>query len=373
MHQGPRSATEKQHVSRVPPSLPFREVWELKISLLARRHMRVSYLCLLALSGASGFAAPRAPPQLRRVSRGRPLPRIVAAEDAEPRPPYVLTGLPRPLWRGRMMGWAHSTKAWYLLSLAYVVAAWRMPTRTPIGAGGLALRIAAAAASSANIRISDGYHNADRRGEAALTPETELFWLRWDYVGISSVLTTLLWLWAFNFGFVGRLRAVCVAGGVATGLVGVISRTVVPRKIGHTLVKVIMALQFVGLLGYLCVKCVTTCPARCSTFFHSSALSPQAIPSPGRHLRLSTRLAHAAAVVSRHAYSSARALPAVTNALIFWVYAPGLILYVLKRPQDAVFGFHELFHTSVLAGHLSSMALDLRDIALPCSRGLCGL
>ena len=68
----------------------------------------------------------------------------------------------------------------------------------------------------------------------------------------------------------------------------------------------------------------------------------------------------------------ARSAPcAVLNAGIFWIYAPGLILYVLKKPQSQTFGFHEIFHTSVLAGHVASMALDLRDIALPCARGFC--
>ena len=62
---------------------------------------------------------------------------------------------------------------------------------------------------------------------------------------------------------------------------------------------------------------------------------------------------------------------AVINAAIFWVYAPGLILYVLKKPQHPVFGFHELFHTSVLAGHIISMLFDLRNIAAPCFTGLC--
>ena len=61
------------------------------------------------------------------------------------------------------------------------------------------------------------------------------------------------------------------------------------------------------------------------------------------------------------------------NGYIFWVYAPGLILYVLKKPQNQVFGFHEMFHTSVLAGHVMSMLCDIRDILSPCARGLCGL
>ena len=61
------------------------------------------------------------------------------------------------------------------------------------------------------------------------------------------------------------------------------------------------------------------------------------------------------------------------NKTIFWLYLPGLLLYVLKKPKSPTFGFHEYFHSSVLAGHVSSMVLDLLDIMKPCARGLCGL
>mmetsp|Transcript_1488 Transcript_1488/g.4204 ORF Transcript_1488/g.4204 Transcript_1488/m.4204 type:complete len:111 (+) Transcript_1488:163-495(+) len=65
--------------------------------------------------------------------------------------------------------------------------------------------------------------------------------------------------------------------------------------------------------------------------------------------------------------------PAVSNAIIFWIYAPGLILYVLKKPKNQTFGFHEWFHSSVIAGHIASMIFDLRNIVSPCAAGLCGL
>jgi predicted membrane channel-forming protein YqfA (hemolysin III family) len=103
--------------------------------------------------------------------------------------------------------------------------------------------------------------------------------------------------------------------------VALLSWMLVPKKSGHTCVKLIMAFQFVGLLGYLCRLAQTSLPISCAK------------------------------------YTS-----------IFWVYAPGLILYVLKQPKNDYFGFHEFFHTSVLAGHVSSMLFDLWDIAAPCSR-----
>ena len=219
-----------------------------------------------------------------------------------------------------MMGWMHATRVWYLIAAAYVFACWRIPTKTPLSSSQLSLRLVAAVASSANVLISDGYHNADKRGEAALTTQAETTWLRWDYVGISSVLTSLLWLWSSNLAFIGLLSAVSFASGAATLLVAIIAATVVPKKSGHTAVKLVMATQFVGLLGYLATICETT--------------------------------------------------PCARNGRIFWVYAAGLILYVVKKPVSKVFGFHEYFHTSVLAGHVTSMLCDLRNIVTPCM--LCG-
>ena len=52
------------------------------------------------------------------------------------------------------------------------------------------------------------------------------------------------------------------------------------------------------------------------------------------------------------------------NALIFALYAPGLVFYVLKKPKSERFGFHEYFHASVLLGHMSSMLLDLREVVI---------
>lgn len=209
-----------------------------------------------ALSTAPSFGLSKRKPAVMQIKMKAELPRT--------RPPYVLTGLPRPQWRGRMMGWAHSTKAWYALAIGYVSTAASLRSPMPLGLMGILIRVAVAVASSANIFISDGYHNADRRGASALRPEVELFWLRCDYIGISSVLTSLLWLWSYNFGFVGKLPAVCVAGGACTSSVAALAFTVVPRKLGHTLVKAIMAFQFVVLLGYLCIQCVSACPPACS-------------------------------------------------------------------------------------------------------------
>ena len=201
--------------------------------------------------------------------------------------PYTLTDLPRPVWRGRMMGWLHRTRLWYLFAVVYVALAVRV-VKTPLNVG---LRVAAAIATSANIFISDGYHNGDKRGarrrNEAYDPSVERRWLKWDYVGISAILTTQYWLWASNFGWVARLKLGAWLSGAALIVVIAVSQLVVPRKAGHTTVKAVMGLQFVGLLGYLV--------------------------SMGCYVGPSARL----------------------NTLVFAAYSPGLVCYVLKKPKSS--------------------------------------
>ena len=270
--------------------------------------------------------------------------------QANSRPPYVLSGGPRPQWRGRAMGWLHKTRAWYIISIAYVVIASMLSRSStlPLMPRELLLRVLVACASSLNVLVSDGYHNPDTRGPDALTPGAELVWLRLDYLGISGVLTTLLWLWASNLNFPGVTAACSYASGVSTTLVGVRARVWVPAKVGHRAVKFLMAFQFVGLLGYLV----------------SLPFSPVRTRAP-RRLSL-VPVSISTLLLSVHPTLQACRM----SKLIFATYAPGLLLYVLKQPKSSVFGFHEYFHTSVIMGHVASIYFDLHDIASPCARFL---
>lgn len=245
---------------------------------------------------------------------------VTDAQSAPPskeRPPYLLTGLPHPRFRGSLMGFFHRTKLWYGLVVVYLSL---LAARGTLSAPSFTLRVLTAAATSANVLISDGYHNGDRRGGDAYTPDAETTWLRWDYVGISSILSTQLWLWSDNFLWPGNTRLAGVVSAAASSMVLALAHIIVPRKIGHTSVKLIMGFQFAALLGYL-VRCLyLICPATC-------------------------RL----------------------NALIFWLYLPGLVAYAIKWPKHPTFGFHEFFHSSVLLGHFASMVLDLRNAMAPCA------
>lgn len=245
------------------------------------------------------------------------------------RPPYFLTGAVRPRFRGQLMGWLHRKRLWYMLSVAYLaaVAVLSRGSVAPLDAFQYSLRVLSAAATCANVLISDGYHNPDQRvtkHPTAMTTQAETFWLKCDYIGISSVLTTAMWLWSSNMGWAGLLPLVCTMSGLATGAVALISAKIVPKNLGHTLVKIIMAFQFVVLMMYL--KNIIVSPA---------------MPAG-----------------------------ASFNVMIYWIYASGLILYAVKWPQNKIFGFHEIFHTSVILGHLSSMLCDLRDVAQPCCRAI---
>ena len=75
-----------------------------------------------------------------------------------------------------------------------------------------------------------------------------------------------------------------------------------------------------------------------------------------------------APVLTRVFFSGVHVQGCRVNRVIFGIYAPGLFLYVLKKPKSQFFGFHEYFHTSVIAGHIASMLFDLRDVMAPCAR-----
>jgi len=225
------------------------------------------------------------------------------------------------------MGWFHKTRTWYLVAVLYVVLAAVLGRgfrrSTPLSAIQLGWRVLAAGATSANVFISDRYHNPDRRlwagRERAYSAEAEMWALRSDYVGISSVLTTQLWLWSANMGWMLKLPLVAWASGVATFLVTLLSFLVVPAKSGHRLVKALMGCQFMAMLGYLAYSVMAVAPAPCKS-----------------------------------------------TVLIFFTYFPGLLVYALKWPKSSIFGFHEWFHTSVLCGHTISMIFDLRNVLAPC-------
>mmetsp|Transcript_8778 Transcript_8778/g.26395 ORF Transcript_8778/g.26395 Transcript_8778/m.26395 type:complete len:284 (+) Transcript_8778:194-1045(+) len=267
------------------------------------------------------FSVPR---KITAASKRGPPPRPAAAGWEPPppqkpgRPPYALSDLERPKYRGYLMGALHKTGAWYALSAAYVAAAAQQLRGTP--GWNLALRVALVGASSLSVWVSDGYHNPDLRTgpRSGVSEAKELGWLRLDYVTISLILSTNYWLWAHNIlqlGVVGGgLKTLAVASAAATACVAGTAALVLPRYFGHLIIKVLIGTQFVGFLGRLVTAALTSPSPACSA--------------------------------------------------IYAAYIPGFITYASKFPRDPTWGYHEYFHSSVLLGHLTSMGFDLKLLGL---------
>ena len=215
------------------------------------------------------------------------------------------------------------------------------------------IRVLIAAAFSANVLISDGYHNPDRRGGDALSADAELVWLRCDYIGISAVLTANYLLWASNLRWTNGLGLGGAASAAATALVTLLSATVVPRQAGHLAVKVIMGPQFSVLLTYL-VRPRARPPA------HAPPARVPPASAAARRRRPHAQSARAPASSGPHAVvERLRGERPDLRAV-----RAGAVFYVLKKPKSDRFGFHEYFHASVLLGHMSSMLLDLREVVI---------
>ena len=248
---------------------------------------------------------------------GMPPAKPVLMAMPQARKPYILTGLPRPRYRGALVGILHRTKVWYLCAAAYVAIAFKRSAASavPLTDVELALRVAAALITSANVFISDQYHNADLKGESPqgsrvfiggssskypnadlkgkYSKEHELFWMRLDYVGISAILASNQFLWSGNCGWHGLTRLAATYSGACLATVSLLAPKLDGNRDGSTkLVKYITGTQFMPAMTYLV-------------------------------LTMGGALAR--------------------NVVIYTLYASGLVLYVSKRPQSMRFGFHEIF------------------------------
>ena len=153
------------------------------------------------------------------------------------------------------MGWLHKTRVWYLLATAYVIAAFRISASAPLPLCGsaLALRVVSALVSSANVRISDSYHNADLKPPETNTKDNELKWMRFDYVGISAILTYNQFIWGGNCAWAGMTRLAAAYSGACLAIVAVCAPKLDGNRDGFTkIVKYITGTQFV--LPMTCIR-----------------------------------------------------------------------------------------------------------------------
>ena len=250
----------------------------------------------------------------------------MATSDADAKParlPYFRLaasgrskGVLRPRLRGAVMAWL--VRPWCALALLHWCSTlsrkqrWELP----------ALRACVWLSTTANVFISDRYHNSDRTPNPSL--ELELFWLRCDFSGIAAVLASTFALWSAHFDWHGRLPALCAlcascAVGVCILAFAVFERG--PRRGAKAAgaeggIKLLLAVQFLPCFGYMVQQALVS--ADCGAY-----------------------------------------------TLIWFVYLPGVVIYVLQWPKDGeLIGAHDIFHVCVVCGHLLSSFFDdmnLRD------------
>jgi len=251
------------------------------------------------------------------------------ATTPKPRPPYFRDGKPRPVLRGRIMQvllWP-----WPLTLLVHLVITNYLFPRTEM----VIPRALTALATTANVVLSDIYHNGDTRGH---TVADEIRWLRCDFVGISAVLSATFALWSAHFRWADPYPQLTAAMACATVLVAIVAFALFetdsaftcfrdpqharpgPRtQLGETLIKALLGAQFCFGFGVGMVW---------------RALGTACAP-----------------------YTA-----------IWFTYVPGFVAYVIDRPADGRWwGAHDLFHVCVIAGHVVSAVCDAVDLVTECA------
>ena len=216
---------------------------------------------------------------------------------------------------------------WPTFALCYVLtaqllsntAAWR-PELT-------LMRVLVACATSWSVFFSDKFHNSDKLGPKAqgiaAQRAWEAWWLRWDFVGISAVLSSTFGLWSAHVYFQGLLGVLTALSALLTGACAVAAFALFERKgtsmLGELLIKAILGIQFVVLFGYMV------------------------------HDLLQTSCA--------------------PHTVIWFTYLPGFVVYVLKYPKDGnKFGAHDVFHVFIIAGHFVSCTCDIVNVQWDCHK-----
>ena len=214
----------------------------------------------------------------------------------------ITKGNLRPLYRGRMM--AFLVKPWVLLALLHWswCFSFEQSPELPL------LRAIVWLTTTANVFISDKYHNSDLAAKPSL--QLEVFWLRWDFCGIAGVLASTFALWSAHFGSHGGLDLLAALSALCAAMVAVLAYTCLAKPFCETLIKGLMFVQFIPCFGYM-------------------------------------------------VFEALRASDCGIYTLIWFTYLPGVVVYVLQIPSDGTFyGAHDLFHVFVILGHLASAAFD---------------
>ena len=180
------------------------------------------------------------------------------------------------------------------------------------------LRAVVAIFTTINVLTSTKYHNSDKAQPASRA--NEIFWLKPDLSSVSWVLSSIFALWSGHLGFCAGLGTMMIVNFGLSAIVTALCFCVFER-VGPTVAsfraevanRAIMGVQFFGFFGYMVVRGLGT---ECAV-----------------------------------------------NMTIWFVYLPGLLCYALNKPKDNdVWGAHDLFHASVLMGHLAAYGFDVANL-----------
>ena len=211
-------------------------------------------------------------------------------------------GALRPLYRGRIMAWL--MWPWFVLALLHWTWCWSFEQSRELPL----LRAFVWIATMANVVISDKYHNSDLAPKPSA--ELELYWLRLDFCGIAAVLASTFALWSAHFGWHGVLFPLAILTNVCAAAVAALAFSALSTTFGETAVKAVMFVQFIPCFGHM-------------------------------------------------VFDALRSSDCGVYTLIWFTYLPGVVVYILQIPSDGpLYGAHDLFHVSVILGHLASAAFD---------------
>eukprot|EP00966_Prymnesium_polylepis_P089566 2073795-Prymnesium_polylepis.1 len=227
----------------------------------------------------------------------------------------------RPSLRGAMM--ATLLPIWPIAAVLHLLLVQLLLERT-LGVRSAA-RALVALTTSLNILFSSRYHNSDLLTRGQLMHErlaVETYYLRWDFVGISMVLSTTVALWACHLHWANFLAPLAALGFAANALVAWAAFAVFERSEsdrGVLIIQATLGLQFLVPFCYsLPLAWATTC---------------------GPHV-----------------------------SSVWLTYLLGFFFLGLNIPRDrAAFGAHDVFHVFVVLAHVVSATLDIVAVRTECA------
>ena len=167
--------------------------------------------------------------------------------------------------------------------------------------------------------------------------------MRWDFFGISCLLSTNYALWATHFHWSAPEAARSFV--VSAAILAVAFHVFETDARGHT----------------------------CGVLDPAGVGRPGTLPGPRSKaglLAIKALMLVQYALLLGHLCLTIRGTPCGVYTAGWWAYLPGFLAYACEWPADgAHFGSHDVFHGFVVLGHLASAGFDLMQSARDCTAG----